>query len=165
MATNVPPTTLNEICDAIALVFDRPDCTVDDLMQVVHGPDFPTAAAIFNREQIRQAFATGRGKITMRAKMDLEESSAGRQQIIVTELPYQVNKSTLLERIAELVRGKRIEGISDLRDESDRDGMRMVIELARSATYRSVRAQLYRHTRSSPPSPSTCWRWSTTSQK
>jgi DNA gyrase subunit A len=146
MATNIPPHNLNEICDAVVMVLENPECTVDDLMTVVQGPDFPTAASIYNREEIRQAFATGRGRVTMRARMELEESRAGRMQIVVTELPYQVNKAQLLEKIAELVRAKRIEGISDLRDESDRHGMRMVIELARGAAYRTVEAQLYKHT-------------------
>ncbi|MEZ4553783.1 MAG: DNA gyrase subunit A [Dehalococcoidia bacterium] len=146
MATNVPPHNLRELCDAVALVIDRPDITVDELMQVVRGPDFPTAGSIFNREEIRQAYATGRGRVTMQAKLELEESRAGRVQIIVTELPYQVNKATLIERIADLVRGKRIEGISDLRDESDRQGMRIVIELSRTASYAAVRNQLFKHT-------------------
>jgi len=146
MATNIPPHNLVEICDAVGLVLDDPDIGVDDLMEVVHGPDFPTGATIFNREQIRQAFATGRGKITMRAVIEREETETGRQKLIVKELPYQVNKATLLERIADLVRSKRIEGISDLRDESDRDGMRMVIELGRNASYLTVRSNLYRHT-------------------
>ena len=146
MATNIPPHNLVEICDGIVLVLDNPDCSVDDLLEIVHGPDFPTAATIYNREQTRQAYATGRGKITMRARMDFEEARAGRYQIVVTELPYQVNKATLLERIAALVRSKRLDGISDLRDESDRHGMRMVIELSRNAQYQSVRAQLFKHT-------------------
>ncbi|MGE0227992.1 MAG: DNA gyrase subunit A [Dehalococcoidia bacterium] len=146
MATNVPPHNLRELCDAVALVIDQPDITVDQLMQVVRGPDFPTAGSIFNREEIRQAYATGRGRVTMQAKLELEESRAGRVQIIVTELPYQVNKATLIERIADLVRGKRIEGISDLRDESDRQGMRIVIELSRTASYAAVRNQLFKHT-------------------
>ena len=146
MATNIPPHNLNEICDAIALVIDDPDCSVDDLMEIVQGPDFPTAAAIYNRDEIRQAYATGRGKITMRAIMVLEESKAGREQIVVTELPYQVNKATLIERIADLVRSKRLEGISDLRDESDRHGMRIVIELGRGAGYPAVKNRLYKLT-------------------
>ncbi|MEE8421387.1 MAG: DNA gyrase subunit A, partial [Dehalococcoidia bacterium] len=146
MATNIPPHNLNEIIDAVTLVIDNPDCTVDDLMEIVHGPDFPTAAAIFNRDEIRQAFATGRGKITMRAVIEREETDAGRLKLIVRELPYQVNKATLLERIAQLVRSKRIEGISVVLDESDRVGMRLVIELGRTASYASVLAQLYRHT-------------------
>ena len=146
MATAMPPHNLEEICDAVVLVLDNPECTVDELMELVQGPDFPTAAAIFNRDEIRQAFATGRGKITMQARMEREDTESGRPRILVTEIPYQVNKSTLLERIADLVRSKRIEGISDLRDESDRDGMRIVIELGRAATFASVRSQLYRHT-------------------
>jgi DNA gyrase subunit A len=153
MATNVPPHNLRELCDAITLVLDRwpqgaeySTATVDDLLEVVRGPDFPTAGAIFNREEIRQAYATGRGRITMRATLKLEEIRANRSAIVVTELPYQVNKATLIERIAELVRGKRIEGISDLRDESDREGMRIVIELARGAAYATVRNQLFKHT-------------------
>src|SRR5688572_26953078 len=146
MATNIPPHNLNEICDAIAMVLSNPECTVDDLMTVVQGPDFPTAASIYNRDEIRQAFATGRGRIVMRARMEVEETRQGRHQIVVTELPYQVNKAQLLERIADLVRGKRLDGISDLRDESDRHGMRMVIELQRNAQFRTVQAQLFKHT-------------------
>ncbi len=146
MATNIPPHNLNEICDAISLLLENPDAGVDELMEIVKGPDFPTAAMIFNRAEIRNAYATGRGRVTMQARMEVEETRNGRFQIVVTELPYQVNKANLLERIAELVRAKRIEGISDLRDESDRHGMRMIIELSRSATYASVRAQLYKHT-------------------
>ena len=146
MATNIPPHNLREICAAVKMVIERPDCTVDDLMEVVQGPDFPTAASIFNRAEIRQAFATGRGRITMQARVDLEESHAGRHQIVVTELPYQVNKASLIERIADLVRAKRLEGISDIRDESDRHGLRIVIELGRGAGYHAVRAQLFRHT-------------------
>lgn len=146
MATNIPPHNLSEICDAVEMVIENPDCSVDELMTIVHGPDFPTAASIFDQDEIRQAFATGRGKIAMRARIEREEADTGRQRLIVTELPYQVNKATLLERIADLVRSKRMDGISDLRDESDRDGMRVVIELSRSASYQSVRAQLYKHT-------------------
>ena len=146
MATNIPPHNLRELCDAVVLVLDQPEATVDELMQIVKGPDFPTAGSIFNREEIRQAYATGRGRVTMQGRLELEESKAGRIQIIVTELPYQVNKATLVERIADLVRGKRIEGISDLRDESDRQGMRIVIELSRTASYSSVRNQLFKHT-------------------
>ncbi len=146
MATNIPPHNLNELVDAVTLLIDRPDADLDDLMEIVHGPDFPTAGMIFDRAEIRNAYATGRGRVTMQARMELEEKSNGRHQIVVTELPYQVNKANLLERIADHVRAKRIEGISDLRDESDRHGIRMVIELSRSATYASVRNQLYKHT-------------------
>ena len=146
MATNIPPHNLNEICDALIAVLADPDLTVDQLLEIVKGPDFPTGATIFNLNEIRSAFATGRGKITMQATLSLEETVNGRSQIIVSELPYQVNKATLLERIADLVRSKRIDDISDIRDESDRHGMRVVIELGRSATYPSVRNQLYKHT-------------------
>jgi DNA gyrase subunit A len=153
MATNIPPHNLNELCDAIIATLERwpadaehSQATVEDLLDIVHGPDFPTAGAIFNRDEIRQAYRTGRGRILMQAKVELEESKAGRYQIIVTELPYQVNKATLIERIAELVRGKKIEGISDLRDESDRQGMRIVIELSRGAGFQAVRNQLFKHT-------------------
>ena len=146
MATNIPPHNLNEICDAVAMVLANPECTVDDLMTVVQGPDFPTAASIYNRDEIRQAFATGRGRIVMRARMEVEETRQGRHQIVVTELPYQVNKALLIEKIADLVRSKRLDGISDLRDESDRHGMRMVIELQRTAQFRTVQAQLFKHT-------------------
>ena len=153
MATNIPPHNLRELCDAITYILDHwaqgaehSTATVDELMQFVHGPDFPTAGAIFNRAEIRTAYATGRGRITMRAKLEQEEIRPGRMAIIVTELPYQVNKATLIERIAELVRSKRLEGISDLRDESDRDGMRIAIELARGAAFATVRNQLFKNT-------------------
>ena len=146
MATNIPPHNLNELADAVILLIDRPEADLDDLMEIVKGPDFPTAAMIFDHAEIRNAYATGRGRVTMQARMELEESRTGRHQIVVTELPYQVNKANLLEKIADLVRDKRIDGISDMRDESDRHGIRMVIELSRGATYASVRNQLYKHT-------------------
>ena len=146
MATNVPPHNLTEIYDALTLLIDTPDATVDHLMEHVHGPDFPTRGRIFNREAIRQAYASGRGKVTMRGVMVSEETSSGRPQLVVMELPYQVNKSTLIQRIADLVRGKRIEGISDLRDESDRDGMRIVIELSRAGSPAAVENQLFKLT-------------------
>ena len=146
MATNVPPHHLGEICGALTLLIDRPDAGVDDLMRHVRGPDFPTRGRIFGREAIRQAYASGRGRITMRGVLAAEEAANGRIQLVVTELPYQVNKSTLIQRIADLVRGKRIEGVSDLRDESDRDGMRIVIELARSGSPAAVENQLFKLT-------------------
>ena len=146
MATHIPPHNLDEICDAVRLLIDRPHCTLDELLEIVRGPDFPTGGMIFNHAEIRQAYASGRGRVTIRGVMSIEESAQGRTQIVVTELPYQVNKATLLERIAALVRSKRIEGISDLRDESDRHGMRMVIVLSRSASYQTVRNLLFKHT-------------------
>ncbi|MDQ3940022.1 MAG: DNA gyrase subunit A, partial [Actinomycetota bacterium] len=119
MATNIPPHNLNEVCDAITLLIDNPEATVEDLMEVVTGPDFPTGGTILGREGIKSAYATGRGRIVVRAKAFVEESPrGGRYQIVVTELPYQVNKATLLERIAEQVREGKLDGISDLRDES-----------------------------------------------
>ncbi len=146
MATNVPPHNLNEICDALTLLIDKPEAGIDELMEHVQGPDFPTRGRIFGREAIRQAYASGRGKVTMQGVISAEQTEAGRIQLVVTELPYQVNKSTLIQRIADLVRNKRIEGVSDLRDESDRDGMRIVIELARNGTPAAVEAQLFKLT-------------------
>jgi DNA gyrase subunit A len=146
MATNIPPHNPTEIIDAtLALVADN-SLTLDDLMQIVPGPDFPTGGIILGRAGIRAAFETGRGSIPLRARAEIEEMKGNRQCIAVSEIPYQVNKSTLLEKIAELVRAKAIEGISDLRDESDRSGMRIVIELKRDATAEVVLNQLYRMT-------------------
>jgi len=147
MATNIPPHNLNELCDAIAYLIDNPEATVDELMQFVPGPDFPTGGTILGTEGIRAAYATGRGRVVIRAKAFVEESARGnRFQIIVTELPYQVNKALLLERIAELVKEGKLDGISDLRDESDRTGMRMVIELKRDAQPLKVLNNLFKHT-------------------
>ncbi len=146
MATNIPPHNLGETIDGLLAMMDRPDITLDELMELIPGPDFPTGAAILGRAGIRSAYATGRGSIIMRAKVAVEELRKDREALIVSEIPYQVNKSTLIERIAELVREKRIEGISDLRDESDRDGMRIVIELKRDAVADVVLNQLWRFT-------------------
>ncbi len=146
MATKIPPHNLAELCAGITYLIDHPDAGVDELMQFVPGPDFPTAGLIIGREGIRSAYATGRGRILMRARADVEETDTGRLQIVVTELPYQVNKAALQEKIAELVTDKKIEGISGLRDESDRRGMRLVIELKRDARPQAVLNQLYKHT-------------------
>ena len=146
MATNIPPHNLGEVIDACIAMIDRPDMTVAELMEIVPGPDFPTAATILGRGGIRNAYATGRGSIIMRAKAEIETLRKDREAIIFTEIPYQVNKAALIERIAELVREKRIEGVSDLRDESDRDGMRIVVELKREAVADVVLNQLWRHT-------------------
>ncbi|GGI99188.1 DNA gyrase subunit A [Neoroseomonas lacus] len=146
MATNIPPHNPTEVIDAtLALVADN-SLTLDDLMKIIPGPDFPTGGMILGRSGIRAAFETGRGSIPLRARAEIEEMKGGRHLIAVTEIPYQVNKSTLLEKIAELVRAKAIEGITDLRDESDRSGMRIVIELKRDATPEVVLNQLYRMT-------------------
>ena len=150
MATNIPPHNLNEISDALVYMIDNWDrhleVRLDELMAFVKGPDFPTGGIILGTEGIRQAFATGRGKVSVRAKTNVEETRNGRFWIIVTEIPYQVNKSTLIERIAELVRAGKLDQISDLRDESDRTGMRIVIELKRGAAPKKVRNQLFKHT-------------------
>ncbi|HLN47101.1 MAG TPA: DNA gyrase subunit A, partial [Magnetospirillaceae bacterium] len=146
MATNIPPHNLGEICDAaIALIEDR-ELDDDALLKIVTGPDFPTGALILGREGIRQSYLTGRGSIMLRAKHEFEELRGGRQAIIVNEIPYQVNKSRLLESIAEMVALKKTAGIADLRDESDRKGMRIVIELKRDASAQLVLNQLYKHT-------------------
>ncbi len=149
MATNIPPHNLNEIADAISLLIDRPEATLDDLLEVVKGPDFPTAGMALvgvNREQVRLAYGEGHGRVVIHARTVIEESERGQTRIVVTELPYQVNKANLIEKIADLVRNKKIEGISDLRDESDRNGMRLVIELKRDGQANQIRNQLYKHT-------------------
>jgi DNA gyrase subunit A len=146
MATNIPPHNLGEVIDACIAFIDNPDISIDDLIEIVPGPDFPTGAMILGKAGIRSAYHTGRGSIVMRAKSVIEEIRKDREAIIFNEIPYQVNKATLIERIAELVRDKKLEGISDLRDESDRDGMRIVIEIKRDAMADVVLNQLYRYT-------------------
>ncbi len=146
MATNIPPHNLGEVIDACIAFIDNPEITIDELIEIVPGPDFPTGGYIMGRGGIRAAYNLGRGSVIMRAKTAVEELRKEREAIIVTELPYQVNKATLMEKIADLVREKRLEGISDLRDESDRDGMRMVIELKRDALSDVVLNQLFRFT-------------------
>ncbi len=146
MATNVPPHNLVEVCDAIAHLIDNPDASIDELTQFVKGPDFPTAGIIRGVEGIRDAYATGHGKIVLRAKAQIGLSTAGRRQIVVTELPYQTNKAAMVENIADLVRSKKIEGIAELRDESDRQGMRVVIEVKKEAQPEHVLRSLYKHT-------------------
>ncbi len=146
MATNIPPHNPTEIIDAALALIADPATTLDDLMKIVPGPDFPTGGIILGRAGIRSAFEGGRGSVVVRAKAAIEDMRGNRQCIAISEIPYQVNKTTLLERIAELVRSKQVEGITDLRDESDRDGMRIVIELRREATAEVVLNQLYRFT-------------------
>ena len=146
MATNIPPHNLSEIVNACILLIDEPDSDVEALMQCIPGPDFPTAGFINGARGIREAYRTGKGKIYLRARTHYEEDKSGRQSIIVTELPYQVNKARLLEKIAELVKEKRLEGISGLRDESDKDGMRMVIELRRGEIADVILNNLYKQT-------------------
>jgi len=147
MATNIPPHNLGEVCDAISYLIDNPGAAIDELTQFIKGPDFPTAGIILGREGIKNAYATGHGKIVVRARARAESiDRTGRQQIVVTELPYQTNKAYLMEKIAELVKDKKIVGISELRDESDRQGMRIVIELKREAQPEQVLNNLYKYT-------------------
>ncbi|MGG5808488.1 DNA gyrase subunit A [Falsiroseomonas sp. CW058] len=146
MATNIPTHNPGEVIDATLKLIAEPDTSLEDLMRIIPGPDFPTGGLILGRAGIRSAFETGRGSIPLRAKAAIEEMRGGRSMIVVTEIPYQVNKATLIEKIAELVRAKAIEGISDLRDESDRDGLRIAIELKKDATPEVVLNHLYRYT-------------------
>ena len=147
MATKIPPHNLNEVCEALLALVKDPALTIKELMKYIPGPDFPTAAFIHGRDGIKQAYETGRGIIQMRARASIEPVSRGdREAIIITEIPYQVNKARLIERIAELVRDGKLEGISDLRDESDRDGMRIAIELKKGAVAGVILNQLYKHT-------------------
>ncbi|MBI1992272.1 MAG: DNA gyrase subunit A, partial [Candidatus Omnitrophica bacterium] len=146
MATNIPPHNLGEIVDAVCALIDEPELELPALMRTVKGPDFPTGAIICGKDGIKDAYATGRGSLRIRSKAQIEQLKGNRQALVITELPYQVNKATLLEAIAALVQEKTIEGISDLRDESDKDGMRVVIELKRDANDQVVLNQLYKHT-------------------
>ena len=146
MATSIPPHNLKEVIDAAVKMIDDEDCTIDDLIDIVKGPDFPTGAQILGKKGAREAYRTGQGKVTVRAVADIEETDRGRSQIIVTEIPFQVNKSRLLEKIGELVKDKRIDGISAIRDESNRNGMRIVIELKKDANPKITLNRLYKHT-------------------
>ena len=160
MATNIPPHNLTEICTAVIALIDNPQLTVDELCEIVHGPDFPTGGTIFRFEDqrntltgekeridvIRHMYATGRGRVVIRGQVAFEENERGRISVVITELPYQVNKTTLIEKMAELVSGKRITDVSDIRDESDRTGMRIVIEIKRDGSPHTVMQQLFKHT-------------------
>jgi hypothetical protein len=146
MATEVPPHNLREVCDAIVHVIEHPDATPEALAQIVKGPDFPTGGIIYGTQGIRDCYTTGRGLIKVRARVQVEEGRAGRMSLVATEIPFQVSKASLLEKIAGLVRQGRITGISDLRDESDRDGMRVVIELKKDTNPKVVLNQLFVHT-------------------
>ncbi|MBI4233881.1 MAG: DNA gyrase subunit A, partial [Chloroflexi bacterium] len=150
MATSIPPHNLSEVCDAVCHLIDNPDASVDELLEYVQGPDFPTGGTIMGgvgREHIRQAYSTGQGRVVLQAKADIVEiGKSGRRQIVVSEVPYQVNKASLVEKIATLAREKKIEGITDIRDESDREGLRVVIDLRREASAETVLNNLYKHT-------------------
>lgn len=147
MATNIPPHNIREIVKAINFLIDNPEATIDELCDIVTGPDFPTGGLIMGYSDARRAYKTGRGSVTIRGVAEIEEMSGGKSRIIVSELPYQVNKAALIEKIADMVRDNKMEGIQDLRDESDRDGMRIVIELKRKSRPQVVLNQLYKHTR------------------
>lgn len=146
MATSIPPHNLGEVIDATVKMIEDEDATIEDVVQLVKGPDFPTGATILGKNGIKEAYRTGQGKVVVRSKVEIEETSKGKEQIIIKEIPYQVNKARLIEKIADLVRDKKIENISDLRDESDRNGMRVVIELKREANPHIILNRLYKHT-------------------
>ncbi|MBQ6399344.1 MAG: DNA gyrase subunit A [Clostridia bacterium] len=146
MATNIPPHNLTEVINGVICMIDNPDCTIEDLMQHIKGPDFPTGGLILGRAGIRETYYTGHGKITVRSKSTIEEMPNNRSRIVVTEIPYMVNKAKLVEKIADLVRDKQLEGVSDIRDESDRNGMRIVIELKKDVYPQVVLNYLYKHT-------------------
>ena len=146
MATNIPPHNLGEVVDGTIAYIDNPDITIDELMVHIKGPDFPTAGILLGKSGIKEAYRTGRGRIKIRSKVEMETTKKGRKQIVVTEIPYMVNKSKLVEKIAELVKEKRVEGIADLRDETDlKKGIRIVIELKRDANETIILNQLYKH--------------------
>jgi len=146
MATNIPPHNLNEVVDALVLLIKKPDSKVEELMKIIKGPDFPTGAIIYGEEGIDEAYRSGRGRIIVRARASVESVRGGRNNIIITEIPYMVNKANLIEKIAALVNEKKVEGISEVRDESDKDGLRVVVELKRDAQETVILNQLYRHT-------------------
>jgi DNA gyrase subunit A len=146
MATNIPPHNLSELVDAIGHLIDNPDCKIDDLAKIVKGPDFPTGALICGRDNILKAYRTGRGSLTLHAKAHVEQKKGGKESIVITEIPYQVNKTRLITSIADLVKAKKIDGIVDIRDESDRDGMRIVIDLRRGQSTDILMNQLYKRT-------------------
>ena len=146
MATNVPPHNLGEIVDALKALIVKPEITIPELMKFVPGPDFPTAGFIYGRAGIKEAYNTGKGIIYLRAKTEVESYKGERERIVVTEIPYQVNKSKLIESIADMIRDKKIEGIADIRDESDRTGMRVVFDLKKDVDNRVILNQLYKNT-------------------
>ncbi len=146
MATNIPPHNLSEVSQGVAAVIDDPDISIKDLMKIIKAPDFPTGGTICGREGVKQAYTTGRGLIKIRAKAGIEEQKSGKESIIITEIPYQVNKANMIEATAQLVTDKKVEGISDIRDESDKDGLRVVIELKRDANAQVILNQLFKHT-------------------
>ncbi len=146
MATNVPPHNFSEVGDALIYMIDNPEATVDELMNFIKGPDFPTGAYIIGKEGIREAYSTGKGLITIRAKAFIEKTKSGKENIVISEIPYQVSKAKIIEKIGELMRGKGLEGVSEIRDESDRDGIRVVLELKKDSSPQAILNYLYKHT-------------------
>ncbi|MDD3088564.1 MAG: DNA gyrase subunit A, partial [Candidatus Omnitrophica bacterium] len=146
MATNIPPHNLGEVVDGLCHLIENPECSIEDLAKIIKGPDFPTGAMICGKDQILKAYRTGRGSLTLHAKVHVEQKKQGRESIVVTEIPYQVNKTRLITSIADLVKEKKIEGVTDIRDESDRDGMRIVIDVRRGQNIDVIMNQLYKHT-------------------
>jgi len=146
MATSIPPHNLGEVCDALIYLVDHPNAEVKDLLQLIQGPDFPTGGVIYNRQSLEEIYASGRGTITVRATVEVQERKAGQADLVVSDIPYQVNKSDLLAKIAELVQDKRIEGIKDIRDESDKEGLQITIQLKNDAHPQKVLNNLYKHT-------------------
>src|SRR2546429_7701823 len=165
MTTNIPPHNLGEVCDAEIYLIEHPDATTEDLMKIVRGPDFPTGGIIIGREGIAAAYGTGHGRLIVRARHTFEEAKNGRERIIITEIPYMVNKATLVARIAELVGERKLEGIADLNDESDRQGMRIVIELKKDARALTVPTTSTSTPPCRPPSGGSHWRWWTAGQR
>jgi len=145
MATSIPPHNLGEVCDALIYLVDHPNAEVKDLLQLIQGPDFPTGGVIYNRQSLEEIYASGRGTITVRATVEVQERKAGQADLVVSDIPYQVNKSDLLAKIAELVQDKRIEGIKDIRDESDKEGLQITIQL-KNVPSPKVLNNLYKHT-------------------
>ena len=146
MATNIPPHNLREVTEALLYLIDKPSATSGDLLQFIKGPDFPTGGIVYNQKDILEAYSTGRGPMVVRGKTDITEGKKDRFQIIISEIPYQVSKSALIEKMADLVKDKKLEGIKDIRDESDRDGMRIVIDLKNDAYPQKILNNLYKHT-------------------
>ncbi|UJS16185.1 MAG: hypothetical protein L3J17_09660 [Candidatus Jettenia sp.] len=147
MATSIPPHNVHEICDGIIKIIDNPDVTIDELMHIIKGPDFPTGALICGTEGIKEGYRTGRGTITVRARVHTETTKSGKKSLVVTEIPYQLNRDNILERIADLVKEDQLKGISDIRNESDREGSRLVIDLKKGEDEEVVLNQLYKHTK------------------
>ena len=162
MATNIPTHNLGELCDAVTMLIDNPDTTVSELMDVVKGPDFPTKGIVFTGKGLRDAYHTGRGTVKIRGRVEIEDRNKNSKSLVITEIPYGVNKSVLVKKISQLVNERKIDGVVDLRDESDRRGIRIVVDLRRGVIPDIVIKYLYKYTALKPASASICWQWWTT---